>query len=377
MSNIFTARFEILVSTNIGAGVWQIEGCVYDDSLFGYSAADAQVGDLVFDESLWYGTTDRWRITEIQSAIGNTLHCNVVWDDTGPPDENGPEACQGAICRPTTRYRLSETPSLAFSKISETLQNAIRNIDNRYIIDNIQGGSGYSASGYSGYSGYSGISGYIGYSGYSGYGPQGISGYSGYSGISGYSGQAAPQYIHTQYIATSVWEVNHNLNQRYVNVEVYDDADEVIIPKDIIPTDANNLQIVLSESFVGHASVIGGSSGTWGQSELINLEDPDFQRGPYDVSIRDFTKTFVCDSTTEGVLKLPLTGPQHLGKWIRFIKLGEGELRINAGDGSRIDNSSVEGSAECTEATVSVITLQLVKNGRWASVERTGNWNFL
>ena len=187
MPNVFNARYEILVSTDLGSDIWQLEGRVYDDSLLGYSAIDVQVGDLVFDESIWFGTTGRWAITEIISAIGVNLTCTVVWDDDGSPDINGPAACQGAICRPTPRYRLSEVPTQAFTKISENLQTRIRNIDSKYIIDNIQGGgSGYGSSGYSGRSGASGRSGYSGQYGYSGI--IGLSGFSGESGISGYSG---------------------------------------------------------------------------------------------------------------------------------------------------------------------------------------------
>ena len=53
MSNVFTARFEILVSADLGSEIWQIEGKIYDDSLQGYSASDVLIGDIVFDESVW------------------------------------------------------------------------------------------------------------------------------------------------------------------------------------------------------------------------------------------------------------------------------------------------------------------------------------
>lgn len=89
-----------------------------------------------------------------------------------------------------------------------------------------------------------------GMSGYSGY--IGISGFSGYSG---YSGVSFSSYLHDQTVASSVWNVNHNLGNKYPSVQVIDSLDKIVTPLEIEFVDNNNLTITLSSSITGKASI--------------------------------------------------------------------------------------------------------------------------
>lgn len=137
MSNAFAARYSITYVEDKGSGVWECTGKVYDDSTFSYLATDVVVGDVIIDESAFFGTTNRWKITQIVSAVVRDLVCRVVWDDTGTEDTNGPAASEAAIARPTTNYKIAEIPTQGFAKISEVLQTKLQNIDSRKNIDNI------------------------------------------------------------------------------------------------------------------------------------------------------------------------------------------------------------------------------------------------
>ena len=141
MSQAFAARYSLTYVEDKGSGVWECTGKIYDDGATGYLAPDVIVGDVIIDESPFFGTTNRWRITQIISAAVRDLVCRVVWDDEGTEDLNGPAAGDAAICSVSSNVSIAEIPTQAFAKISETLQTRLQNIDSRKNIDNISGGS--------------------------------------------------------------------------------------------------------------------------------------------------------------------------------------------------------------------------------------------
>lgn len=140
MSVAFAARLSITYCEDRGGGTFRITGNVYDDSFQGYAATDVQTGDIVIDEDSWDGSTDRWVVTNIVSASGTDLVCDVIWDDEGTADINGPAPCDsGAISRASTSHELAEIPTLVYAKISENVQIKLININQRHNIDKISG----------------------------------------------------------------------------------------------------------------------------------------------------------------------------------------------------------------------------------------------
>ena len=138
MSQAFAARLSI---SYVGGSSpnWNIVGKVYDDGLTSWTAVDVTTGDIIVDESAFFGTTNRWRITTINSASGRDLDCVAVWDDTGTEDANGPQPGEAAIARVSTNHTIAEIPTQAFAKISENVQTRLQNIDTRKNIDVIGG----------------------------------------------------------------------------------------------------------------------------------------------------------------------------------------------------------------------------------------------
>ena len=58
-------------------------------------------------------------------------------------------------------------------------------------------------------------------------------------------------YVHTQAVASMVWEVKHGL-EKYPSVTVVDSADNVVVG-DIVYIDVNNVRITFAASFSGKA----------------------------------------------------------------------------------------------------------------------------
>ena len=96
----------------------------------------------------------------------------------------------------------------------------------------------------------------------------------------------------------------------------------------------------------------------------------------YNITPEDFDSTLVSDTTCNQIIfNLPQTADEHIGKWIIISKLGNGTVSINAPSGQSIDSSSIGGCISCLDITVTTIQLQYVKQNRWISVSRIGNWH--
>lgn len=58
-------------------------------------------------------------------------------------------------------------------------------------------------------------------------------------------------YVHTQAVASRVWEVNHGLN-KYCSVVVVDSGDSIVVG-DVVYIDTNNVRLTFAASFSGKA----------------------------------------------------------------------------------------------------------------------------
>lgn len=66
-------------------------------------------------------------------------------------------------------------------------------------------------------------------------------------------------YIHTQASGATTWNIAHNLAAGTVNVQVYDNLNNAIIPNNITIVDNNNISIDFGVSISGRAIIIAGS----------------------------------------------------------------------------------------------------------------------
>ena len=74
-----------------------------------------------------------------------------------------------------------------------------------------------------------------------------------------FSGLAVGQkYLHAQTVAATTWTVSHNFNYQYVNVDVYDGNDQIVIPTSITATDSDTITLTFSSAVSGNAIVSTG-----------------------------------------------------------------------------------------------------------------------
>ena len=89
--------------------------------------------------------------------------------------------------------------------------------------------------------------------------------------VGGISTGQADRFLYTQAITASTWTINHGLNYKYVNINVYDDSDEMLLPQTVTATDANTTTLVFAIPTSGNAIISkGGARVTNGFNDIGN-----------------------------------------------------------------------------------------------------------
>ena len=86
----------------------------------------------------------------------------------------------------------------------------------------------------------------------------------GYANVSvgGISTGQADRFLFTQASATGSWVINHGLNYKYVNVDIYDNNDQLMIPQVVTATDVNTLTVTFATATSGNAIISKGGART-------------------------------------------------------------------------------------------------------------------
>ena len=181
-------------------------------------------------------------------------------------------------------------------------------------------------------------------------------------------------YIHTQTSPLSTWTVNHNFNEQYPIVNVYDSSDEIVLPSQILAVDANTLSITFPSPQSGHATVALGkvvfddtssfavtSSNQFTGSQFFTgslipkaiggngIYDVGSQTHPWrDLYISTSSLKFVRDA----VVIADLNGEDD-GVRIGNIFIGTGSISVVSGSG---DDMTIIGDVINTEISGGIIT---------------------
>ena len=78
--------------------------------------------------------------------------------------------------------------------------------------------------------------------------------------VGGISNLAGDRYLHTQSSVSSSWVISHNLNWQYVNIDVYDANNQLLIPQSVTATDEDTTTIVFAVPTSGKAIISKGGA---------------------------------------------------------------------------------------------------------------------
>ena len=89
--------------------------------------------------------------------------------------------------------------------------------------------------------------------------------------VGGISNLAGDRYLYTQSTPASTWTITHALNYKYVNVDVYDNNDQLMLPQTVTATNNNTLTLVFATPTSGNATISkGGAKILNGLNDLGN-----------------------------------------------------------------------------------------------------------
>jgi len=89
--------------------------------------------------------------------------------------------------------------------------------------------------------------------------------------VGGISNLAGDRYLYTQSTPASTWTITHALNYKYVNVDVYDNNDQLMLPQTVTATNNNTLTLVFAVPTSGNATISkGGAKILNGLNDLGN-----------------------------------------------------------------------------------------------------------
>ena len=78
--------------------------------------------------------------------------------------------------------------------------------------------------------------------------------------VGGISNLAGDRYLHTQSNVSSSWVISHNLNWQYVNIDVYNANNQLLIPLSVTATDEDTTTIVFAAPTSGKAIISKGGA---------------------------------------------------------------------------------------------------------------------
>jgi hypothetical protein len=82
------------------------------------------------------------------------------------------------------------------------------------------------------------------------------------------------------------------------------------------------------------------------------------------------------DNGSAQTVNLPSVDSTHIGAWFRIVKLGAGQVTIDAADSDTIADSSAGGTIVNSESgeTYATIMIELVAQDKWVIADAHGTW---
>jgi hypothetical protein len=168
--------------------------------------------------------------------------------------------------------------------------------------------------------------------------------------ISGsFGGLAVGQkYLHEQSSAATTWTISHNFDYQYVNVDVYDGNDQIVIPTSITATDSNTITLTFGSAVSGNAIVsTGGQAIDERGKNFIHTQSTPSVNWRVTHSIGDqYPSVTVYDSDDNVIIPEQISATDGSKMDITFTEAVSGNANVSVGGG--VPSGTVSGSAQTT-----------------------------
>jgi hypothetical protein len=119
-------------------------------------------------------------------------------------------------------------------------------------------------------------------------------------------------------------------------------------------------------------TLIGGASGGGGGGGGSNVIEE--KNSGYTILLADKGKIFTCNSTSTQTFNLPSVSETDIGTEFTIIKLGVGQVIIDAADSDTIEDSGPGDTIYCSDETYAIICVLLVSATEWVIKFANGTW---
>jgi hypothetical protein len=161
---------------------------------------------------------------------------------------------------------------------------------------------------------------------------------------------AGQRYQHNQTSAATTWTVSHNFDLQYVNVDVYDSNDQIVIPTSITATDSNTLTLTFGSAVSGNAIVsTGGQASDERGKNVIHNQSSATTNWRVTHSIGEqYPAVTVYDDNDNVIIPEQIKATDGSKMDITFTEAVSGNANISVGGG--IASGTMTGSAQVVES---------------------------
>jgi hypothetical protein len=131
-----------------------------------------------------------------------------------------------------------------------------------------------------------------------------------------------------------------------------------------------------NKAVVFNGGALSGASSLTVSGPISGKKPSSTKTNNYNVLTTDTGSTLIMNAATAKTFSLPSVDATNVGVWCTFVKIGAGQVTIDAADSDTIADSGAgdtiyNGQANETSAT---ITLELVSETKWAITGASGTW---
>ena len=183
------------------------------------------------------------------------------------------------------------------------------------------------------------------------------------------------KYKHVQTAASSTWTVSHGFDYQYVNIDVYNGSDELVIPASVVATDSNTITISFNTPLSGVAIVSTGGQAVDELGKNVIFEQSTVStnwRVTHSIG-EQYPAVTVYDESDNVIIPERINAVDASHMDIIFADAVSGNANISVGGGQL--RNAITGSEQLSFDSFGDISGSVSSTGSFGRLEVVGNGN--
>ena len=187
--------------------------------------------------------------------------------------------------------------------------------------------------------------------------------------------EAGQKYKHVQTTPSSTWTVSHGFDYQYVNIDVYNGSDELVIPASVVATDSNTITIQFNTPLSGVAIVSTGGQAVDELGKNVIFEQSTVStnwRVTHSIG-EQYPAVTVYDESDNVIIPERISAVDASKMDIIFADAISGHANISVGGGQL--RNAITGSEQLSFDSFGDISGSVSSTGSFGRLEVVGNGN--